>query len=127
MANFIIRIHRDTVNIPLLSAIQEIKIANITLVSKPNKFGGVCMHKGNQKKFGYSIELSKPFIKVCGSHSYPVLGFKGDYIDIIVKNFPRYPAYYQYKYSIPGYSGRPFPIHHEHRNIEVLIKSKEVC
>ena len=36
----------------------------------------------NERKFGYSISLSKNFNKVSGSHSYPNLTFKGDYIDI---------------------------------------------
>ncbi len=38
-----------------------ITISNITLITKPSKFEDICLHKGNQKKFGYSISLSKTF------------------------------------------------------------------
>jgi hypothetical protein len=77
--------------------IRDITISGITLISKDGKFG-ICMHKGNQKKFKYTIELSKKFNKAGGSHNYPDLTFKGEYIDVIVKDFPRYPCFTQCKY-----------------------------
>lgn len=97
--DFILRIYQDKTNNPVLSYFQHIKISGITLISKPSKFDDVCLHKGNQKKYKYSIELSKKFNKVSGSHTSYNLSFKGEYIDIIVKNFPRYPAFYQNVYA----------------------------
>lgn len=121
--DFIVRIYQGESSW-LLGEIQEITISNITLVSKTQKYGGVCLHKGNQKKFKYSIELSKTFNKVSGSHSYPNLTFKGKYIDIKVKNFPRFPCFAQCKYAarniLNGYSGdNSFPKYLNHRKIEI--------
>lgn len=87
------------------------------------------MHKGNQKKFGYSIELSKPFNKVSGSNSYPNLTFKGEYIDIIIKNFPRYPCFCQNKYAarniLNGYKDtNSFPTYLEYRKLEFIQKNQ---
>lgn len=115
--NFILRIY----NAPeeWFKEIQDITISNITLISKDGKCGQ-CMHKGNQKKFGYKIEMPKNFNKWGGSHRYPSLTFKGEYIDIIVKDFPRYPSFGQYKYSVPGYSGKPFPEWLEKNKVEFL-------
>lgn len=109
----------------LLGEIPEIIISDITILSKPGKYGGVCMHNGNQKKFKYSIKLSKNFNKVSGSHSYPNLTFKGDYIDIKIKNFPRYPCFAQCKYAarniLNGYTGyNSFPNYLKYRRIEFL-------
>lgn len=127
--SFIIRIYRDTTGNPVLSWINNVTISDITLVSKSSKFDGLSMHKGNQKKFKYSIELSKEFIRVAGSHSTPCLMFKGDYIDITVKNFPRYPAFYQDKYAARGclngfgytnYLNDGFPHQLNYRTIEII-------
>lgn len=93
--NFTFRLYQDDVNNYALSMIDGIVISDITLVSKPSKFGEVCFHKSNQRKYGYTMEISRPFNKVSGSNSTPTLTFRGKYIDIIVKNFPRYPAFYQ--------------------------------
>lgn len=92
--NFVIRIYQDISRSPL-GRLQNITISGITLLSKPSKFSEICIHKGNQNKFGYTFKLSKKFSKVSGSNSAPSLSFKGDYIDITVNNFPRYPAFYQ--------------------------------
>lgn len=109
----------------LRGEINDITVSNITLVSKPEKFGGVCMHKGNQRKFGYTIELSKKFRRVSGSNSYPNLTFKGDYIDLIVKGFPRFPCFGQDKYAarniLNGWTDdKSFPTWHEYRKFEFL-------
>ena len=93
--NFILRIHRDTTNNVVLSSLQNITVSDITLISKPSKFEDICLHNGNQKKFKYKMKILGKFSKVSGSHSTPTLSFKGDYIDIEVKDFPRYPSFYQ--------------------------------
>lgn len=127
--SFILRIYRDTMSNPVLSYFNEITISGITIISKPNKFDEPIMHKGNQNKFGYSIELSKKFNKVSGSHTSFNLSFKGAYIDIIVKNFPRYPAFGQCKYAARnclngfGYTNsmnNGFPTHLRYRKFEFL-------
>lgn len=127
--DFIIRIHKDTVNNPVLSSIQNITISNITLVSKPMKFGGICLHKGNSKKFKYTIELSKEFSQVAGSHSTPILHFKGNYIDIKVRSFPRYPAFTQSissaksclnGFGYTNYMNNGYPTYLAYRNIEII-------
>lgn len=127
--NFIIRIYKNEINNPTLSDISNITISDITLISKDSKFGELCLHKGNQKKFNYSLEIKGKFNEVSGSHNYPTLSFKGNYIDIIVKNFPRYPAFYQDKvavrsyfagYGYTNYSNKGFPIQLNYRKIEFL-------
>jgi len=125
--DFILRIYADKTRIPILSDLQNITISGITLISKPTKHS-ICYHNGNKKKFGYSIELSKPFNMVSGSHNYPNLSFKGEYIDILIKNFPRYPAFYQDKYEARnimnnmGHNSmnRGFPKQLLYRDIEIL-------
>jgi hypothetical protein len=126
--SFTIRIYKDETGNPVLSYLSSITISDITLVSKNSKFGGLCLHKGNQSKYKYTIELSKSFNNVSGSHSSPNLSFKGEYMDIIVKNFPRYPAFYQCKYAARnclngyGYVGllnNGFPHQLNYRTIEI--------
>ena len=85
-----------------LGDINNITISGITLISKPSK-GDICYHKGNQKKFNYSFKLSKLFSKWAGSHNHPILYFKGEYIDIHIKNFPRHPMFYQDTASARNY------------------------
>ena len=128
--NFTIRIYKDTFNNVVLSSLNSITVPNITLITKPSKFEEVCLHKGNQKKFGYLIELSKPFNKVSGSHSTPTLSFKGEYIDIKVKNFPRYPSFGQDYNSAKGclngygytnYLNKGFPHQLLYRTIKFII------
>jgi hypothetical protein len=127
--DFTIRIYKDTCNNPTLSSLNSITISNITLITKPSKFEDICLHKGNQKKFGYSISLSKSFNKISGSHSTPTLTFKDEYIDIIIKNFPRYPSFGQdYMAAINclngyGYVGKlnkGFPHQLLYRNIQII-------
>jgi hypothetical protein len=125
--NFTIRIYQDRVNNPVLSYLSDITISGITILSKPSKFEDICMHKSNQSKFKYSIALSKRFNKISGSHTSFNLSFKGDYIDIIINNFPRYPSFYQCKYSannaLNGYVGElnsGFPHQLLYREIKFL-------
>lgn len=127
--NFTIRIHKDTCNNVVLSSLNSITISNITLITKPSKFEDACLHKGNQKKFGYSMSLSKPFNKISGSNSTPTLTFKGDHLDIIIKNFPRYPSFGQeYSaarnclngYGYVNYLNKGFPHQLIYRNIEII-------
>lgn len=127
--NFTIRLYRDEKRHPALTDIQNISISDIVLVSKTSKFDGLCLHKSNQKKYKYSIELSKPFKRAAGSNSYPILWFDGEYIDITIKNFPRYPAFYQdihyVRNIMRGYSGNSindgFPIQLLYRKLEIKI------
>jgi hypothetical protein len=74
-------------------------ISDITLISKSGKHSDICLHKSNQSKHKYSIKILGKFHSHSGSLNYPNLSFKGEYIDILVKNFPRYPSFYQNKYS----------------------------
>lgn len=131
--DFILRIYNSSRN-STLEDIDEITISNITLLSKQSKLGGVCMHKNNQKKFGYSIELSKKFAKIAGSNSYPILAFKGEFIDIIVKNFPRYPSFGQSKfaarsclngYGYVNYFNKGFPNYLKYRTLKFLNINEE--
>lgn len=129
--DFTIRIYQDKVNNPVLSGLQNITISNITLISKPSKYGEICFHKGNQKKFGYSIKLSKKFLYGAGSHSTPLLAFKGSYIDIIIENFPRYPVFTQELSAVRGclqgygytnYLNQGFPHQLLYRNIKIITQ-----
>ena len=126
--NFIIRLYKDTDRAPALSDIQSITISGITLVSKPSKYGEVCLHKSNQKKYGYKISFNKRFIHA-GSHNYPILAFKGEYIDIKVENFPRFPSFYQDNnaaknckngWDYTGDLNKGFPHQLLYRKIEIL-------
>jgi hypothetical protein len=132
--SFTIRIHQGKRT--CLSDLQSIVISEITLVSKPSKFGGICTHLNNQKKFGYSLVLSKKFLNVGGSNNSPRLTFKGEYLDIQIKDFPRYPAFCQDKYAalgcLNGYGyinhiNKGFPIEVLYRKIEILnLKSNKL-
>lgn len=97
--NFIIRIWKDEVKNPVLSGLQYITISDITIISKSSKFGPICYHNNNRNRFKYSIKTNKDFNKVSGSHSFPTLSFKGEYIDIEISNFPRFPVFCQDKYT----------------------------
>ncbi len=127
--NFTIRIWKDETNVPKLSNLQSIVISDITILSKSSKFGGFCWHSANRKRYGYDYELSKQFNLVSGSHSAPNLTFKGEYIDIIVKNFPRYPAFYQDKnaardylngFGYTNHMNNGFPKQLLYRKIEII-------
>jgi len=93
--NFTIRIWQDELNNVVLSSIQDIVVSDITIISKQSKFGVPCMHNKNRQKFGYRISLSKSFNKVSGSNSHPTLSFKGEFIDVYIKDFPRFPSFCQ--------------------------------
>ena len=127
--NFTIRIHKPKVRTSLAD-LQYITISNITLLSKPTKFGDICLHLNNKRLFKYHIRLSKTFNKISGSNTYPTLSFNGDYIDIIVSNFPRYPAFYQdtlavrnmlQGYGYTNYMNEGFPTQLLYRNIEIIL------
>lgn len=129
MTSFTLRIYKDETNIPVLSSLRQITISGITLITKGSKFGDICFHNGNQKKFKYKLTTSKKFNEVSGSHSTPTLTFKGEYIDIYVENFPRYPAYYQETnaarsclngYGYTNFMNKGFPIPLLYRKIEIL-------
>jgi len=120
--SFTIRLYQDKKRNPILTDISSLTISGITILSKYGKFEPVCFHKGNQKKFGYKIKTSKSFFKVSGSHSGSPLSFRGSYVDIIIKDFPRYPCFGQQKYSTPGYSGNPFPTWLKYRKLEFIIR-----
>jgi hypothetical protein len=129
--NFTIRIYKSTAN-TTLAGIQCLILSGLPIISKQNKFGGVCLHHTYQKKFGYTVELkhSKRVTDAGGSHSYPVIGFKGEYLDIIVKNFPRYPAIYadyhacRYvndpKYFYGAMLDQQFPAWTQYRKFEII-------
>lgn len=127
--NFTIRVFKDECNNPTLSDLQNITISDITIISKPFKFGGICEHNDNKKKYKYDFKLSRKFSSVAGSNSYPCLHFKGNYIDIEIFNFPRYPAFYQDKYAVincyngfgyTDYLNNGFPHQLLYRKIEIL-------
>jgi hypothetical protein len=126
--NFIIRLYNYQ-RTHTLGDINNITISNITLISKPHK-KGLCYHNGNKKKFGYTIELDKEFLDWAGSHNHPILAFKGEYIDIIIKDFPRYPVFCQEMsaarsnltgYGYTNYMNEGFPICLLYRNIEIIF------
>jgi hypothetical protein len=109
--------------------LNSITISNITLITKPSKFEDICLHKGNQKKFGYSISLSRAFNKISGSNSTPTLTFKGNHIDIKIKNFPRYPSFGKEDsaarnclngYDYANYLNKGFPHQLLYRDIEII-------
>ena len=126
--NFKIRIYQPDNRIPTLTDISDITISGITLLTKGAKYDGLCWYKGNQKKFGYSIELSKPISNVGGSHNHPAISWKGNYIDIILKDFPRYPCFGQDKYTgrnaMNGHTcnaiNNGYPIWLEYRKLEII-------
>lgn len=126
--NFTIRLYADNRS-NCLGDIDNITISGITLISKRTKFDEPCLHKGNQKKFKYSMTLSRDFKKVAGSIQYPILYIHKGYIDIIIKGFPRFPAFYQeysaargmYQgYGYTNYMNKGFPIALLYRKIEII-------
>lgn len=126
--NFKLRIYKPEKRYPVLTDISEITLSNITLLSKGNKYEGLCWYNGNKKKFGYSIELSKPLNKIGGSHRHPAISWEGDYIEIIIKDFPRYPCFSQDKYigrnAMNGNTinaiNNGYPIWLEYRKVEII-------
>ena len=127
--SFTVRLYNYTRD-SCIADIDEITISGITIVSKPDKYGGVCLHLGNQKKFKYKMNILGKFFKVAGSHSYPILFFNTrlPYIDVELVNFPRYPSYPQDQYHARnemngcGHNGinNGFPRGLEYRKIDFI-------
>jgi hypothetical protein len=133
MYNFTLRIYNPETRNCYLTDINNITISDITIISKPSKYSDICTHNGNKKKYKYDFTLSKKFLYGAGSHSSPILAFKGDYIDIHITNFPRYPAFYQDKHEarniMNGYNSfqnNGFPIQLKYLKIEVLNLKKQL-
>lgn len=95
--NFTIRIHKYLRTICIYD-INTIEVSNIKIYGKYSKYDGFCEFKSNKKKFGYSYTINGAFSKVAGSHSSPILWHNKEYLDIEVKNFPRFPVITQDKY-----------------------------
>lgn len=91
--NFIIRLSKSKSNSCLYS-LSDITISGITIINKNAKFE-LPKITNNINKFGYNINIKGNFLRVGGSNSYPVITFKDEFIDIEIKNFPRFPAFYE--------------------------------
>lgn len=125
--DFLIRLHKgDTTS---LADIRDITISGITILRKDSKYQTPFILEGNAKKFGYSVKVRGKFLKGGGSHSYPCISFKGEYIELEVKNFPRFPAFYQDKYAArscmqgwgyTNYMNKGFPIWENYRKLEII-------
>ena len=89
--NFVLRVYKDSYQ-PIWYDFNRIIISDIVLITKPGKFISANFHNQNQKKFGYRLNPQAKFKKVAGSNSAPILSFTGEYIDIIIKDFPRWPC-----------------------------------
>ena len=90
--NFTVRFHKPKEG-SCLNVTDHITVSGITLISKPNKFDGICLHKTNQKKRRYKIELKGEFLKISGSNNYPWLYPKRKHVDVVVTNFPLLPKF----------------------------------
>jgi len=133
--DFTIRLYQPK-SLSCLDTIDNITISNITLISKNTKYQTPYVREGNKKKFNYEIEYKPQFMKAGGSHSLPYITFKGKYIDIYVKNFPRYPAYCQDIYAVrsclkgygyTNYLNNGFPYGGIQERIEILnLKQNEI-
>lgn len=95
--NFTLRLHNRE-SLGSHEDIRRLTVSNVTLITKPDKFSEICTHKGNQRKLKYSMDIKGKFSRVAGSNRYPELHFKGDYIDIEIKNFPYEPILEGYEY-----------------------------
>lgn len=122
------RIHQSKI-LSCLDNISDITISNITLIKKDYKHESPYIVEINRKKFGYTIHHKPQFMRVGGSNTYPRITFKGKYIDIHVKNFPYYPAYYQDIYAVKSclsgwgytnYLNKGFPYKEVQERIEIL-------
>lgn len=87
--NFTLRLFKGTYSNEYYSTLT---LSDIHIIGKDGKFEPARIFKGNQKKFKYVINIKGQFSKVAGSNSYPLLWWKGEYIDIEIKNFPRFPV-----------------------------------
>lgn len=94
--NFTLRMYQGEAT--SLSTVSHIEISDICVLAKDDKFEKPRTYKAQLKKHKFSVEVKGTLFKGGGSHSSPCITFKQDYIDIVVCNFPRYPAFYQCKY-----------------------------
>ena len=126
--DFTIRLHKGEAT--SLADIRDITISGITILRKDSKYQTPFVVEGNAKKFGYSVETKGTFLKGGGSHSYPRITFKGDYIELRVKNFPRFPAFYQDKsaalscirgWGYTNYLNKGFPVWEKYRKLEIIL------
>lgn len=129
MFDFTIRIHQFTGSGSTLGLFQNLWVSGYKIIGKPNKFGGFIhhKHKGIETWFDY-----KRIYNTGGSNSYPVIGFRGKYLDIHFKNFPRFPivdevsetsiSYVEMlkKNLKLGYTPNRFSKWHEYRKVELL-------
>ena len=126
--DFILRIYQST-QATCLASIGSISISNINLIIKDSKFDIPRFNKTSIRKYKFDISINGKFHKIGGSHSTPCITFKGNYIDIIVKNFPRYPAFAQdIHYArnwMNGYTtkyvGNGYPIWTEFRKYQIIL------
>lgn len=94
MYNFTLRIHQDTLKSSLLGYFRTLYVSNILILNKPSKFTRVVRNKD----VDFYLNWKQLYI-VSGSNSYPVIAFKGDYLDITFRNFPRYPIVNHFSYT----------------------------
>lgn len=113
-----------------LSDLTELTISGITILKKNFKHQKPFLVEGNIKKFGYTAKVKGKLLSNGGSHQYPCISFNRDYIDIEIKNFPRYPAFTQDIYAVKsclqgyGYTNwlnNGFPKWLMYRKIEFII------
>ena len=65
-----------------------------------------------------------------GSHNYPIIAFQGEYLDIVIKGFPRFPCFGQDKYQgrngMNGYInhvlGNGYPIWTLYRKFDIILQ-----
>lgn len=126
--DFIIRIHKPHSN-TYLADITNITISNITILSKYNKHQIPTLNTTNSSKFKYSATIRGKLLKTGGSINYPCITFKGNHIDILIKNFPRFPVFTQEYhiarnclngYGYIGHINNGFPKWENYRKIEII-------
>lgn len=123
--DFTVRIHKPK-GTSILNSIKVLTLSGIHIISKKKKFGGLCYYKENQIRFMYNIDVKGKFAEVSGSHSSPTLTFKGKYIDIELKNFPRYPAFYQtYVAARDNLNGYGYT-NHINKGFETYLMGREI-
>lgn len=129
MFNFTIRLYQGQGT--CLADVSSITISGITIIKKDSKHQKPFIVKGNCKKFGYSAEVKGKLFSAGGSIAYPCITFRGEYVDIEVKDFPRYPAFCQdyiaarsclQGWGYTNYLNKGFPNWLLYRRIEILTK-----
>lgn len=126
--DFIIRIYQPSQSTSL-AYFDELTISNITILRKYHKYDLPKLIDYNLKKFNFDVKIIGKFLKQGGSHNYPTITFKNNYIELLIKNFPRYPVftqdYYVAKNIINGYSGNSisngYPIYLDYRKVTITI------